>query len=358
MVASLWHLPNRHRLKQRLCWLLVLHSVLAQWCAPCEDLPSTDGAPWETVDGYSCVSGYGFDPAYDCANYGSDADQYGLTGKQACCVCGGGSTAQFLWVANGGHDTSACGAASDDPCQTIAYGLGQFPQALEMTSNATLHVAAGTYSVPQEGINFEGRPVMIVGEKSAVVDCNGSHNGFVAMSGEPSTAVSPLRRALATAKQPTSQPAHSVRSHSLRCDPVAVVPRLHPQIFRSSALTRQICLQPIIPLCTNSLLVTATKLSVGCVGAGGAGGAQLRQHGSAVARQRENSRRAENSRCQHHRHQLHDRGLQQHCGRSEDCFGLSCIPQCGFLREHCKCRWRGCCSFRRQLAVRGMPLRQ
>ena len=50
---------------------------------------------------------------------------------------------------------------------------------------------------------------------------------------------------------------------------------LHPQIFRSSALTRQIHLKPIIPLCTNAFLVTATELSVGCVGAGGAGGAQL-----------------------------------------------------------------------------------
>ena len=192
------------------------------------------------------------------------------------------SDLSFLWVATSGNDISACGTTSDDPCQTIAYGLDRS----EMTSNATLHVAAGKYSVPPEGINFEGRPVSIVGEKGAVVDCKGSHKGFVATSGEPSTAVSPLHRALATANQPTSRPAHSVRSHSLRCQPVAVVPRLQPQIFRSSALTRKIHLQPIIPLCTNSLLVTATELSVGCAGDGGAGGAPLWQHRSKVKRRR------------------------------------------------------------------------
>ena len=142
------------------------------------------------------------------------------------------SDLSFLWVANGGSDISTCGTTSDDPCQTIAYGLGRFPQASEMTSNATLHVAAGTYGVPPEGINFEGRPVSIVGEKGAVVDCNGSPKGFVATSGEPSTAVSPLCRALATANQPTSRPAHSVCARTpLRCH----------------------------PLCKNSLLVTATS---------------------------------------------------------------------------------------------------
>lgn len=104
----------------------------------------------------------------------------------------------FLWVANGGHDTSACGTTSDDPCQTIAYGLSRFPQASEMTSNATFYVAAGTYGLPLEGINFKGRPVSIVGETGAAVDCNGSPKGFVATNGEPSTAVSPLHRALAT----------------------------------------------------------------------------------------------------------------------------------------------------------------
>ena len=116
----------------------------------------------------------------------------------------------FLWVATGGSDIFTCGTTSDDPCQTIAYGLGRFPQGSEMASNATLHVAAGTYGVPLEGINFEGRPVSIVGQKGAVVDCNGSPKGFVATSGEPSTAVSPLCRALATVNQPTSRPAHSV----------------------------------------------------------------------------------------------------------------------------------------------------
>ena len=30
----------------------------------------------------------------------------------------------FLWVANGGNDSTTCGTTSDDPCQTIAYGLG------------------------------------------------------------------------------------------------------------------------------------------------------------------------------------------------------------------------------------------
>ena len=133
----------------------------------------------------------------------------------------------FLWVATSGNDISACGTTSDDPCQTIAYGLGRFPQASEMASNATLRVAAGTYSVPVEGINFEGRPVLIVGEEGTVVDCNGSPKGFVATSSEPSTAVSPLHRALATADQPTSsalltccctrrsRPAHSVCAPTL-----------------------------------------------------------------------------------------------------------------------------------------------
>ena len=189
---------NRHRVRQRLCCLLALFSALVQWCAPCEDLSSQDGAPWKTVDGYSCVN---YDlQVYDCANYGSDVDQYDLTAKQACCLCGGGTTtvaptqvgdtyaptqvgdtyapttaptAQFLWVANGGHDTSTCGTTSDDPCQTIAYGLNRFPRASQMTYNAILHVAAGTYGVPLDGITFEGRPVSIVGENGAVVDCKG-----------------------------------------------------------------------------------------------------------------------------------------------------------------------------------------
>ena len=101
------------------------------------------------------------------------------------------SSLSFLWVANGGHDNKTCGSTSDDPCQTIAYGLSRFPSASNMTSNATLHVAAGTYVVPLEGINFKGRPVSIVGETGAVVDCNGSSAGFVATSAEPSSAVSP-----------------------------------------------------------------------------------------------------------------------------------------------------------------------
>ena len=129
-----------------------------------------------------------------------------------------GSDLSFLWVANGGHDNSTCGTTSDDPCQTIAYGHRKLAWELTAQKNATLYVAAGTYAVPPEGINFEGRPVLIVGEKGAVVDCNGSPKGFVATSGEPSTAVSPLCRALATANQPTSRPAHSLHSHSLlRC---------------------------------------------------------------------------------------------------------------------------------------------
>ena len=89
-MTAQWHLPSRHRFGQRLCWLLVLLSVLVQWCAPCEDLLSQDGGVWNTVDGYSCSDDYGNDPVTYCANYGSDADQYGLTGTEACCLCGGG----------------------------------------------------------------------------------------------------------------------------------------------------------------------------------------------------------------------------------------------------------------------------
>ena len=89
-MTAQWHLPSQHRFGRRLCWLLALLSVLVQWCAPCEDLPSQDGSAWKAVNGYSCDGDYGGDPVPYCTDYGSGADQYGLTGTEACCLCGGG----------------------------------------------------------------------------------------------------------------------------------------------------------------------------------------------------------------------------------------------------------------------------
>ena len=96
------------------------------------------------------------------------------------------------WVAPDGTDGDSCGTAPDSACQSISYTLELFPAAADMTSNATIRVAAGNYSVPSAGIDFGGRPVTIVGEAGAVVDCDGfpmSPYGFVAKSNEPSTAV-------------------------------------------------------------------------------------------------------------------------------------------------------------------------
>ena len=93
-MTAQWHLASRHRFGQCLCWLLVLLSVLVQWCAPCEDLPSQDGGAWQAVNdqSFSCSDDYGDDPVSYCANYGSDAGEYGLTGTEACCLCDGGLT--------------------------------------------------------------------------------------------------------------------------------------------------------------------------------------------------------------------------------------------------------------------------
>ena len=93
------------------------------------------------------------------------------------------------WVAPDGTDGDSCGTAPDSACQSISYTLELFPAAADMTSSATIRVAAGNYSVPSAGIDFVGRPVTIVGEAGAVVDCDGSPYGFVAKSNEPSTAV-------------------------------------------------------------------------------------------------------------------------------------------------------------------------
>ena len=93
------------------------------------------------------------------------------------------------WVAPNGTDGDTCGTAPDNACRSISYTLDQFPAAANMASNATIRVAAGSYTVPTAGINFGGRPVAIVGEAGAVVDCNGSAYGFIATNNEPSTAV-------------------------------------------------------------------------------------------------------------------------------------------------------------------------
>ena len=92
------------------------------------------------------------------------------------------------WVAPTGTDGDTCGTAPDNACRSISYTLDQFPAAANMASNATIRVAAGSYTVPPAGIDFGGRPVSIVGEAGAVVDCNGSAYGFVAKNNEPSTA--------------------------------------------------------------------------------------------------------------------------------------------------------------------------
>ena len=98
-----------------------------------------------------------------------------------------------LWVdAVGGTDDDSCGSGRpESPCKSIHFALRLFPSKANMTSNATIHVAAGNYTVPSSGgIDFEGRPVMIVGEKGeTVVDCDGAAHGFVARNNEPSTAV-------------------------------------------------------------------------------------------------------------------------------------------------------------------------
>ena len=76
---------------QRLCCLLVLLSV-TQSCGGCEDLFSRGGNPWVAVndESISCSKGYGGDPEIYCAINGGVSDQYGLTGREACCLCGGG----------------------------------------------------------------------------------------------------------------------------------------------------------------------------------------------------------------------------------------------------------------------------
>jgi hypothetical protein len=98
-----------------------------------------------------------------------------------------------MWVdAVGGTDDDPCGSGGpESPCKSIQFALHLFPSWYSMTSNATIHVAAGKYTVPSSGgIDFEGRPVMIVGEKGkTVVDCDGAAEGFVAQKNEPSTAV-------------------------------------------------------------------------------------------------------------------------------------------------------------------------
>ena len=93
------------------------------------------------------------------------------------------------WVAPNGTDGDTCGTAPDNACRSISYTLDQFPAAANMASNATIRVAAGSYTVPTAGIDFGGRPVAIVGEAGTVVDCDGSAYGFVAKNNEPSTAV-------------------------------------------------------------------------------------------------------------------------------------------------------------------------
>ena len=86
-----------------------------------------------------------------------------------------------MWVdAVGGTDDDPCGSGGpESPCKSIQFALRLFPSKASMTSNATIHVAAGNYTVPSSGggIDFEGRPVMIVGEKGkTVVDCDGARN--------------------------------------------------------------------------------------------------------------------------------------------------------------------------------------
>jgi hypothetical protein len=57
----------------------------------CEDKVNEDGSTWaDTSGGYSCTAGYGGDPTEHCALYGGDVDRSGLSGLEACCVCGGG----------------------------------------------------------------------------------------------------------------------------------------------------------------------------------------------------------------------------------------------------------------------------
>ena len=94
-----------------------------------------------------------------------------------------------LWVAPNGTDGDTCGTAPENACRSISYTLDHFPAAADMASNATIRVAAGSYTVPTAGIDFGGRPVAIVGEAGTVVDCDGSAYGFVAKNNEPSTAV-------------------------------------------------------------------------------------------------------------------------------------------------------------------------
>ena len=60
----------------------------------CADSSSQDGNAWvAATDGYSCSESYSGDPSTYCTYFifGSDADQYGMTGNQACCICGGGT---------------------------------------------------------------------------------------------------------------------------------------------------------------------------------------------------------------------------------------------------------------------------
>ena len=61
----------------------------------CADSLSQDGNAWVAAnDGSrSCYDDYSGDPSTWCSLYGTDSDQYGMNGTQACCICGGGACA-------------------------------------------------------------------------------------------------------------------------------------------------------------------------------------------------------------------------------------------------------------------------
>ena len=62
----------------------------------CHDKSSEDGKEWSDADGgYSCSGDYSSDPLYYCTQYGSNIDQYGMTGNDACCDCGGGTCVEL-----------------------------------------------------------------------------------------------------------------------------------------------------------------------------------------------------------------------------------------------------------------------
>ena len=95
----------------------------------------------------------------------------------------------WVWVSNYGSDIHTCGESSN-PCLTIAYALEHFPSLGECdcVSNGTVWVTAGVYGLG-DGINFQGRGVMISGAEGAIIDCEGSSSGFEANLHEPPTAV-------------------------------------------------------------------------------------------------------------------------------------------------------------------------